>query len=127
MKKILNNQGKNVIRKTFQKWVGRIIVIPLVFVVLSILCSAKTYADSFAVQGVISTSSAPVRYASITFLNSSDTTNKLTALTDTSGHYQINVLTVVKPSSNVPKTFELAQNYPNPFSSSTTIPYSLET
>jgi len=81
--------------------------------------------QTFTVKGKISTPTGPVRYASVTFISSSDTTRKFSALTDTSGNYQLDVVTSVKPPDNLPTKFELEQNYPNPFSSSTSISYKL--
>lgn len=42
------------------------------------------------VYGNISTSKAPVRNASITFINETDTTKKYSALTDRLGNYLLN-------------------------------------
>src|ERR1035437_3071122 len=82
--------------------------------------------QSLSVQGNISGSQTPIKYASITFIDQSDTTKKYSALTDVQGNYQINLITSVR-NNNIepPKSFELEQNYPNPFSSSTSIPYNL--
>jgi glucuronoarabinoxylan endo-1,4-beta-xylanase len=79
------------------------------------------------VKGKVSTSTTPVRYASVTFEDTNDTTRKFSALTDSSGGYRLDIiLTSVGPSTNLPTKFELEQNYPNPFSSSTAIPYELK-
>lgn len=81
----------------------------------------------FIVEGVVSTDAEPVRYALVTFTNASDTSIHYSALTDTSGYYRIDVLVSIAPPINLPQSFELEQNYPNPFSSSTSIPYRLNT
>jgi photosystem II stability/assembly factor-like uncharacterized protein/flagellar hook assembly protein FlgD len=84
------------------------------------------YSQTFRVHGNVSTCTIPVRYASVTFIDQSDTSKKYSAITDTSGNYQIDILTSaeVKPTIQ-PTNIELAQNYPNPFSSSTAISYQL--
>lgn len=67
-----------------------------------------------------------VRYAKVTFTDQSDTTKQYSTLTDTAGHYQLSIITgVTQDKPSVPTAIELAQNYPNPFSSSTAISYRL--
>jgi glucuronoarabinoxylan endo-1,4-beta-xylanase len=82
-------------------------------------------AQTYAVKGVVSASTMHVRYASVIFIDNSDTTKKVIALTDTSGSYSIGLTTSVKQTDVQPVNFELEQNYPNPFSSSTAISYQL--
>jgi glucuronoarabinoxylan endo-1,4-beta-xylanase len=78
------------------------------------------------VQGQVISSRYPVKEASVTFMDNADTTIKFSALTDISGNYQIDMPTLIgSKTNNLPVKFELAQNYPNPFSSSTIIPYNI--
>ncbi|MEJ2049636.1 MAG: T9SS type A sorting domain-containing protein [Calditrichota bacterium] len=78
------------------------------------------------VQGQVTSSRYPVKEASVTFMDNADTTIKFSALTDISGNYQIDMPTLIgSKTNNLPVKFELAQNYPNPFSSSTIIPYNI--
>jgi len=95
------------------------------FITLSIIISMKALAQTYTVKGTVATSTRPVRYASVTFVDDSDTTKKVSVLTDTSGSYSIDLLTSVKLIETQPVKFELEQNYPNPFSSSTAISYQL--
>ncbi len=67
----------------------------------------------------------PVQYATVTFVDNGDTTKQFSALTDALGKYQIGIVTAVKTAAILPVEFELAQNYPNPFSSATAISYRL--
>lgn len=83
---------------------------------------------AITVNGLIKTSSYPVQCANIVFINNQDTTKQFSAITDTSGYYQIELKsTSLKPIDNLPNNIELSQNYPNPFSSSTLIPYKINT
>jgi glucuronoarabinoxylan endo-1,4-beta-xylanase len=99
----------------------------VLFVSLSFIVSVTAFAQTYAVNGVVATSTMSVRYASVTFVDKSDTTKKASVLTDTAGRYSINLLTSVMLSDPPPAKFELEQNYPNPFSSSTAISYKLST
>ncbi|MFA5728726.1 MAG: T9SS type A sorting domain-containing protein, partial [Candidatus Neomarinimicrobiota bacterium] len=84
-------------------------------------------AKSVTIQGTVTTSNLmPVKYASITFINQNDTTQKYSIITDTSGCYRLTVPTGIDHFDyKLPNNIELAQNYPNPFSASTTIQYKL--
>ncbi|MFH1213028.1 MAG: T9SS type A sorting domain-containing protein [Candidatus Neomarinimicrobiota bacterium] len=84
-------------------------------------------AQSVIIQGTVTTSNLiPVKYASITFTNQNDTTQKYSAVTDTSGYYRLTVTTGIDHFDyKLPSNIELSQNYPNPFSASTSISYKL--
>ena len=98
----------------------------IIFFFYQIIFSAQGYAQTLSVQGKITVLRYPVKNASVTFIDNTDTTRKASALTDASGNYQIDLtVTSVNTENNLPKKFELEQNYPNPFSSSTSIPYDL--
>jgi glucuronoarabinoxylan endo-1,4-beta-xylanase len=119
MKKNLQNRKEN-----SKNW---IVALSFIFTVLSMIFSIGAYAQTFVIKGLVSISTTPVRYASVTFVNKSDTSSKFSALTDTSGNYQINaIITSVNPHTNVPAKFDLGQNYPNPFLGSTAISYNLK-
>ena len=116
MTNILQNSGQNITRKNLQKCKSWIVAVSFVFITLTMPFSARTFAQSPIVKGNISTRTSAVRYASVTFVNSNDTTKQLSVLTDTLGNFQLNLtITSVKPSNNLPTNFELEQNYPNPF------------
>jgi glucuronoarabinoxylan endo-1,4-beta-xylanase len=100
-------------------------VIPIALLAF-ILYSGRVNAQSFTIKGTVSVSTTPVQNASVTFIESGDTSMKFSAITDTSGNYQIGIVTSIKSTNNyLPSKFELEQNYPNPFSNSTSIPYNL--
>jgi glucuronoarabinoxylan endo-1,4-beta-xylanase len=84
-------------------------------------------AQTVTVDGIVSTLTTVVRSASVIFAESNNTANTFSALTDSSGHYQLTItLTSVAPTPALPAKFELEQNYPNPFSTSTAISYTLK-
>ena len=98
-----------------------LILASLILMIFSI--QAKT--QTLTVQGKVTSSRIPIKQALVTFIDEADTTNKYSAITDISGQYQISLPTAIEPNNNLPADFKLAQNYPNPFSSSTAIPYSV--
>jgi len=117
MKKILLKYRSNQIR----------LYVFLLFYLIQDLCFSQVYAQTLSVTGTVTTSTTAVQNASVTFIDNSDTTRKYFDLTDAAGNYQIDgLVTSIKSQDKIPTKFELEQNYPNPFSSSTIIPYALK-
>lgn len=95
-------------------------------VIFFALFNAQLNAQSVSVKGKVGSSRYSIKNASVTFIDNADTTKKFSALTDNSGNFQISVPTSIADEiNNLPTKFELEQSYPNPFSSSTAIPYNL--
>ncbi|MDH7604112.1 MAG: FlgD immunoglobulin-like domain containing protein [Melioribacter sp.] len=98
----------------------------ILLVINCFIFSISLYSQTLSINGKITSSRFPVKDAVVTFIDNSDTTKKYTTLTDNSGNYKIDILTSVIDNPNeIPNDFILGQNYPNPFSTSTSIPYGL--
>ncbi|MGK9477012.1 T9SS type A sorting domain-containing protein [Melioribacter sp. OK-6-Me] len=95
------------------------------FIFFLTLFFSTSFAQSITVNGKITASRFPVKQAKITFINKSDTTIQFSTLSDDNGNYRIDILTSVQDDFTIPSSFTLGQSYPNPFSSSTAIPYGL--
>jgi glucuronoarabinoxylan endo-1,4-beta-xylanase len=99
----------------------------LFFSLIQLLFFSQADGQTISISGRISSSRLSVQNASITFIDKADTTRRFSALTDASGNYQIGLPTSVESNANnSPAKFELAQSYPNPFSSSAAIPYQIK-
>ncbi len=85
-----------------------------------------TYGQTRHVTGNIYSDSLKVKYALITFINEENTAEKFSAITDSLGNYGIDIITGVNEKPIAPQKFELAQNYPNPFLSTTAISYKIK-
>jgi glucuronoarabinoxylan endo-1,4-beta-xylanase len=102
-------------------------LILVLFLFFSTILSESLYGQTISISGKITSSRLPVRNASITFIDNANTTRKFSALTDESGNYRIGIITSVESVNNTqPSKFELEQNYPNPFFSSTALPYGIK-
>jgi glucuronoarabinoxylan endo-1,4-beta-xylanase len=107
--------------------VGFTIPISTLLTALFIGSAPNVQSQTLVVRGNVIASRYPVKNASVTYVAVADTTQRYSALTDASGNYQIGLPTSVESSAKTsPAGFELAQNYPNPFSSSAAIPYQLK-
>ncbi|MCB9220116.1 MAG: T9SS type A sorting domain-containing protein, partial [Ignavibacteriales bacterium] len=83
-------------------------------------------AQSISVSGNVRSNRFPISDVLVTFIDNADTTYQYSAVTDNKGAYQISVVTSVgENENNLPTSFQPGQNYPNPFSSTTAIPYDL--
>ncbi len=96
------------------------------FVIAVLICSTPGTVLSQIVQGVITDPLTQKGTPNLTVA-----IGDCTAVTDSLGHYSINlgevtsVQTFDNDSQELPKTFELFQNYPNPFNAETIIRYQL--
>lgn len=96
--------------------------------VICILSAAFTFYSSPCLASVFGyvndLSGNPVKNASVTFVNESDSAIIFGSATDDEGRYYIPVTVFVENSADGnPETFVLNQNYPNPFNPSTTISF----
>lgn len=88
--------------------------------------STCSYGSSYEVKGTVTASGKPVRYAMVTVLDNTDTSMHYIGFTDSTGEFEVGGITAIEQRSQQPVKFQLAQNYPNPFSSKTAISYSLQ-
>jgi glucuronoarabinoxylan endo-1,4-beta-xylanase len=96
-------------------------------IALSIGGALNAHSQTLLVRGNVIASRFPVKNASVSFIDNADTTQRFSALTDASGNYQIGLPTSAESDANTsPARFELAQTYPNPFSSSAAVPYQIK-
>jgi len=90
-----------------------------------VMFTINSHAQSYFIRGIVKTSTSPVRYASISFIDNNDTTRKYLAVTRYTGSYTIDISTSMKSNNYQEKHFILEQNCPNPFSTHTAIQYKL--
>ena len=93
-----------------------------------VLSEYKSAFSQIAIHGTVKSSiiqNPPVENAEIKLIGlniiGSDTTKALidSTRTDTDGNYYFHILSRVQDNNNLPQTFELSSNYPNPFSADT--------
>lgn len=99
----------------------------LVKIMFLLILYYPLYPSSITINGIIkTTTSSQVQNAQINFINIVDTTKQFSAITDSTGKYRINIsATSIQPEDIHANSIELSQNYPNPFFSSTSIPYKI--
>ncbi|RJP61979.1 MAG: T9SS C-terminal target domain-containing protein [Ignavibacteriales bacterium] len=92
---------------------------------LFLLVNNPINAQTLTITGKVYASSTPVQNAAVSFEDMGGDGKIYNAITDSTGFYKVVVdgVTSVEYSSDIPTKFVLAQNYPNPFSTSTVIPY----
>jgi glucuronoarabinoxylan endo-1,4-beta-xylanase len=99
----------------------------LFIIALFIGGTLNAQSQTFSVRGNVIASRYAVKNALVTFLDNADTTRRFSAVTDALGNYQIGLPTSVESNTKAsPAGFELAQTYPNPFSSTAAIPYQIK-
>ncbi len=97
----------------------------LLFLIL-LLFQTKVFCQTYHVSGRVLTDSQYVNHASVVLYNSQTNSIVDSTTTDSLGYYQLNAIVGVdNDEPTLPTNFELAQNYPNPFSNQTEILYKL--
>ncbi len=86
------------LNKHYQK--NEAIVVRLLSPFLLIVLFINSYAQTLEVSGTVATSTTPVQNASVTFIDNSDTTRQISALTNCSGEYSISIITSVSQHDN---------------------------
>ena len=74
----------------------------LLFCLFQLIFLTQVPAQTISIQGKVISHRYPVKNASVTFIDNSDTTISYSALTDASGNYQIDLtVTAVEPGNNL--------------------------
>lgn len=96
-----------------------------IFAICLLVILVSFDSSGYTVSGKITTTTdTSVQCAMIRFVSQQDTSIVFTAITNSFGEYVITLNGVSEPIT-VTQSFQLHQNYPNPFSEQTTISYSI--
>ena len=79
--------------------------------------------SSIKIKGKVIAYTTPVSNAEIIFTDNDNPAVQYKVVSDYTGYYEIDVITSIEEQPIEPTSFELIQNYPNPFTSTTAIPY----
>jgi hypothetical protein len=97
----------------------------LILICFLINITSSDIFPNYIVSGKITTTDGiAVKLAQINFICASNTSRYFSAITDTFGNYNITI-TGMKSEEVATASFQLYQNYPNPFSEQTTITYQI--
>jgi hypothetical protein len=93
---------------------------------LSLIIPYSVKAQNYLIQGKVTTiDGEPVLNARVWIINNNNIFEQFIAFTDASGMYSV-VVTGIEDEEEIPTSYKLEQNYPNPFSEKTEIEFSAQ-